>query len=187
MKDLNTEFATVRKQFFPRWDREGRWRLRLVDDLFGAQGKCDSDAKEIKIAFRLTGDELHLLLIHEIAHAVTGGGHGQIWQTRMLKAAQQAECLEHPDMALALRKEVEAYKNTPRETAKEVYDRLEDQILIGSFLPTFEQLVEFVSRDYGLSPNEFLQQFRAARKVYDRVKVEKEDIDLKQASLKARI
>jgi len=37
-KQLRREFEYVRRAFFPRWDSEGKWRVRLVTDLVPGSG-----------------------------------------------------------------------------------------------------------------------------------------------------
>lgn len=78
-KMLRQSFQSVRQQFFPRWDRAGRWRLRQVTDLDGAQGECCREDHTIRITHLPEGDEGTVLLIHEIGHAVANGGHGRLW------------------------------------------------------------------------------------------------------------
>ena len=87
--DLITEWNDVRATFFPRWDRQGRWRIEAVNDLDGAMGKCETETQTIKLLDGITDDDLTALLIHEIAHAVSSTYHGKIWQARMNAAAEQ--------------------------------------------------------------------------------------------------
>ena len=48
----------VRTTFFPRWDRPRRWRLKAVDDLDGASGRCETETNTIKVLDGIAGDEL---------------------------------------------------------------------------------------------------------------------------------
>ena len=112
---LHREFEYVRQVFFSRWDREGKWRIGKAADLDGACGKCRSNDKTIMIdrGYLDEGkDTLRLVLIHEISHAVTRGGHGNPWQTRMEEAAKRAGRVGQQALAGLLRKEVQEYQKT---------------------------------------------------------------------------
>ena len=84
---LKSEFEQIRKDYFPRWDRKRRWRIRFSSDLDGNVGRCRSRKKLIEISLR-SGLTRTVTIIHEICHAF-GIGHGNPWQRRMLKAAEQ--------------------------------------------------------------------------------------------------
>ena len=78
MNTVKQKFRAVRQQFFRRWDRSGRWRIRQIADLNRAQADADRKSRTIRIARFSDGDEGTVLLIHEIAHAVTKQrGHEQ--------------------------------------------------------------------------------------------------------------
>lgn len=80
----------LRKNFFPRWDRAHKWKIRMcgLEDIHYANGLCDKETKTISIAY--FGDYgLEAFLIHEICHAVTDGYHGIRRQSRMEKAAKK--------------------------------------------------------------------------------------------------
>jgi hypothetical protein len=68
--------------------------------------------------------QLLLVLIHEIAHAVTEVGHGAKWGRRMLAAAQTAKLVGEHELASMLRMEVESYHQSPKLRAADVYDRI---------------------------------------------------------------
>ena len=95
---LKQGFQTVRQQFFPRWDRASRVRIRQVADLDGAHGRVYSETRTIRITHLPEGDEGTLLLIHEIAHAVGNSGHGkhewnrQQWPLRKWAGLNWLDC-----------------------------------------------------------------------------------------------
>ncbi len=64
-------FADVRRNYFPRWDRAGRWAVRASapPGRPTIRGYCDLDTRTIWIAHP---DEL--TMIHEVVHAVAGAG-----------------------------------------------------------------------------------------------------------------
>jgi hypothetical protein len=172
---LKEEFQVIREQFFPRWDRAGRWRIRQVADLNGAQGQAHAETRTIRITHLPEGDEGTLLLIHEIAHAVGNWGHGKKWQARMEQAAVTAEGMDRTELAEVLRKEIAGYKDpVVRVTAGLVYQEISDAAAEVPDL-TFFQVVDCLRRDYGLSRKEFLNRFRRARTVFDQERREEEE------------
>lgn len=167
---LKQEFQTVRQQFFPRWDRASRWRIRQVADLNGAHGRAYPETRTIRITHLSEGDEAAVLLIHEIAHAVGNWGHGKKWQARMEQAAMAAEKLGRTELAGLLRKEINGYRDPViRVTAGLVYQEIADAAAETPEL-TFLQVIDCLRRDYGFSRKEFLSRFRRARTIFDREK-----------------
>ena len=174
-RHLAEAFQTVRQQFFPRWERAGRWRLRQVADLDAAQGECSREDHTIRITHLPEGDEGTVLLIHEIGHAVANGGHGKNWQARMEQAAVIAEDAGRKELAGLLRKEIAGY-NAPvaRVSAGLVYQEIADAVTEAPDA-TFCQVIDCLRRDYGYSWKEFLNRFRRARAVFDREKREENE------------
>jgi hypothetical protein len=167
-KDLNEDLQWIRKTFFPRWDRECRWRLIQVPDLNGGQGRCYSETCTVRILILPHRDARAVLLIHEICHAATNQGHGKKWLKRMEKAAATAEALGYNEIAALLREQIAAYGDpNNRITAADVYRQIEDVVWQDQSV-TFHNAVDFVRRDYGLTRQEFLKRFRRARAVFGR-------------------
>jgi hypothetical protein len=172
---LKQEFHTIRQEFFPRWDRAKRWRIRRVADLNGANGQAHPDTRTIRITHLPEGDEGTLLLIHEIAHAVGNWGHGKKWQARIEQAAKAAEKMGRTELAGLLRKEIAGYRDpVARVTARLAYQEIADAAAEAPDA-TFLQVVDCLRRDYGLSRREFLSRFRRARAVFDREKRDEEE------------
>lgn len=166
-REIERQYEEVRRIFFPRWDRRTMWRLQIVEDLDGAYGRCDAPHRRIRMISGFNGNQLVLVLIHEIAHAVVNGGHGKKWQARMELAAITAEALGRTELAGLLRREIAGY-NDPlaRVTAAEVYSEVEDAVID---IPEakFLQVVDSVRREYGFNREEFVRRFRRARAVYE--------------------
>jgi hypothetical protein len=81
-------------------------------------GSCDFTHKIIKAArVPIDDDEVAVLLIHEIAHAVTASYHAKRWLTRMEKAAQQAKTIGRSRLATLIRQEIDEYKQASRRGA----------------------------------------------------------------------
>lgn len=182
---LKREFQTVRQQFFPRWDRAGRWRIRRVADLNGSLGRCCSEDRTIRITHLPDGEQGTVLLIHEIAHAVAQGGHGTVWQARMERAAMTAQEMGRTELASLLRKEIAGYNDpVAGVTAAGVYNEIADAV-VGNPEVTYWQVIDCVRRDYGYSRKEFLRCFRRARAVFDQEKRDEEERAIARARLLA--
>jgi len=159
---LREEWELIRRQFFPRWDRERRWQIKVVSDLHGTMGRCCPEERTIYLACIPQGVKGRLLLIHEIAHAVTASGHGKKWQRRMARAALRAEQLGFYELADAIRNELQ---NPEEPRAQLVYNQIQDLVQARPEIQ-FSQLVEYLRRQYGLSRADFLRRFRKAQEVY---------------------
>jgi hypothetical protein len=167
-KDIKSRFKHIRETFFPRWDQAHKWKIEIssYSQLCGAQGSCEPETKTIFIARGWARDLC--VVIHEICHAVTYPWHGKRWQQRMQQAAAKAHILGRDKLAERILEHVEKYRDRQRAWASEFYDEIENYV---SELPhlTFQEVVNCVSRDFKLSPEEFLHRLRRAEKVYSKV------------------
>ncbi len=167
MRILQEEFEFIRKTFFPRWDRKEEWRIILVQDINGTQGECLKRTKTIHILKELGSiEELQALLIHEICHAVGYWGHARKWQDRMLRSARQAADSGLSALADILRRNVQRYKESHRETAEMVYTEIGDYVL-DSPECEFDTIIDYMRRVRGVSREEFLKRYRKSRDVYE--------------------
>jgi len=170
---LAKRWDLVRSEYFSRWDRSRRWKIKYDSSVIG-HGLCDVQTKVIRIGFELVGDDLDLLLIHETAHAVkkTDMRHGKPWQERMIKAVQRANELGRGNLAAMLLREVEGYQNPDKDieaTAAAVYGRIEDVVSDNFSSParlSFDNLVGSVALFYGFTLVEFKKRFRRAERVF---------------------
>jgi len=170
MGSIEEEFEWVRRTFFPRWDKKREWNLVLLDEGYGAAGRCDWHDRTIKIFDneKPTGDPLTVLLIHEIAHAVARSGHFKMWTNRMELAARLAERLGKSELARLLRADAHGYLDAPHSyTAAEIYNRI-GEALIDCPDVSFEGLLEGISREFGaMPPRDILRRYKLVRRVYD--------------------
>jgi hypothetical protein len=131
MERLLSLFNEIRTCFFPRWDTKKQWRCEaalewhetLIDG--GSHGFCDDKNKIIRIwpAWGCQDDNtLRVLLIHEIAHAVTREAHYLHWQSRCLKAANKAEGMGDQHLAEGIHLDVKRYQDsTPLDEIKDLH------------------------------------------------------------------
>ena len=169
-RELSKASLYVRSTYFPRWDRKSEWSVQFSDDLGTVDGSCDMANKKIDIRRAINPGEVYLVLIHEIAHAVTGGGHGKRWQARMEKAAQRAENIGETALAESLRKEVGGYRGlVEKVTAKNVYDEVQSAVFA---MPEadFDAIVCQLADRYGLNNDKCLEKFPRIRTEYEKAK-----------------
>ena len=145
---LQSAFSHVREVYFPRWDKEGKWAEKYDLDL-PSQGRCADEKKQIIVSHvNKNDDDLHMLLIHEIAHAVTNGGHGKKWQERYRKAGKKAEEIGRKNLAEKVYEDIEMYINAHCEkcSAATINDQIRDWVLD---MVTEDKLVPPTSFEYG--------------------------------------
>ena len=172
----------IRQTFFPHWDRRRRWQIVLVDDLDGAQGRCDRGARTISILDGMSGNDLLALLIHEIAHAASNDCHGRSWLNKMEEAANDADRLGQAALASLLRAQIAGYQDDFRVTAAMLYNEIENCVFEQPYI-SFSQVVDFLRRDYGLSQDDFLRRFRRAERVFEQAKQDARESAEKKAKL----
>lgn len=154
---LQDEFRQICDTFFPQWNRDG-WECRECQNLNGSCGECCTKSKTVKIAADV--DNLTLVLIHEICHAVGGSGHEAEWQNSMEDVAVQAQKIGRSKLAGQIREEVRQYQETPITTEEDIYERL-DEILARVPNITMIQVVDTIRSDFmiSISCEEFLTKY----------------------------
>ena len=171
-KTLQEEFNQVRETFFPSWDKERKWRIADKAGPHRPHGCVDKKAQVVEVQCMGPGQSLRVCLIHEIAHAVSSLGHGKEWQDRVEKAARKAESIGEASVAEALREEVRLYTEpfgAAKPTANLVYTRIRNERL-GCPTHSFDEVVDSIRNDFGLTREEFLRQFKRSREVFDGAK-----------------
>ena len=165
MNELEQEYQNIRKLFFPRWDREGLWKVSSNPPEDGkvssGLGYCDPDNKIIHV---MTDSEGYsITLIHEICHAVTTQSHEKKWFQRMMKANVVADQLGNDQLATEIREDVDMFATAPRLSAAEVESRFCDAVIDAPGLD-FENIVQGVATQNGITSEELLQRWPTAPK-----------------------
>ncbi len=169
---LQKEFNQIRQTFFPSWDRNREWGIVEKMGPYSPHGYLDGKAKVIGIQSMGPGQSLKVVLIHEIAHAVSSISHGKKWQNRMNKSAQKAESIGETKLAEALKEEIRLYTEpfaAVKPTAGAVYNRVKDECL-SCARPSFDQVVDCIRYDCGLTKEEFLRHFKRSQRIYEQTK-----------------
>ncbi len=170
MNPLQTTWLDVRKNFFPRFDRKGRWRARkgTFTSMLGEQGYCDDGQCRILVRPDLAAahsDDLTVTLIHELIHAVLqDGSHLRRFARRLEAARTRALRLGRRELAQRIRDEIHAYRpeNAERVTAGAVYTAMAD--LMSEHPPiTFITAKKVLEQSY---PRAFLNRLRRLRRVF---------------------
>lgn len=116
--NIHETFSTLRRVFYPQWDKGGEWALKVVPhrhpSLRDAYGRCDHDTRTIYLnEFQLAvkdPEQLSLTLIHEIAHAVTEANHRELWLSEMKRVAMKAEEVGRTRLATMIRKQIREHQ-----------------------------------------------------------------------------
>lgn len=161
---LQRHFRDIKHLFFPRWDRDGQWRLSTRSRR-RVHGYCDLKARTIEV-FAIPGDpdDRDMLLIHEICHAVAPGNHGVVWRRRMEKAAATADEIGRSRLACLIRKEIVAYQEAG-SVVTEAYASIREAVSTTPNL-TFGQLKRWLASEYGLLLLEVCTTFKRAEMVF---------------------
>ena len=111
MMDFEQTVDYIRRSFFPEWDVDHEWTIEQRDeqDLFGAVGSSNTAEKRIRLARNTDELTIMVTLVHEIAHAVTGGVHEEEWLKQMKRSMKKACELGMDALEAALEKEVRMY------------------------------------------------------------------------------
>jgi hypothetical protein len=171
---LGETYRYVKKNFFPSWDRENVYKVRVVYSL-PSVGRFDSVKKQVLIKVVPENQiELLNLLIHEISHSMSPC-HGKRWKERIRKASQRADELGQKDLSLRLLMEIRNYsvkEISPYDTAEVVYGRLRQAITDTKAEVSLLKLVASLARDYGSPVRNFMKRFRKLSYHYRRGVIE---------------
>lgn len=180
---MNKHFLEIKHQFFPRWDRDHRWRISTRSRR-KVEGCCEPERRVIEIAVQYADqDKRDRLLIHEICHAVADGGHGNKWQDRMERAARRADDLGRDRLARLLREEIEEYQQGWKPV-DEAYGIVQEWLTCNPDL-TLAQVRQALADQYGLLVTEVGKTLRRFKKVFMEAKREAQEARaLKAAWLK---
>ncbi len=166
---LKKTFYAIRKQYFPRWDKNNLWSV-IIKGRGINQGYCDLDNKRIEINLHLANEDLEFILIHEICHAIASCYHGNNWSRRMLQAAEKAERYNNHDLALLIRKDVSCYKGEPPIRARDIYQRLED-IVMDCPKESYKNILKYLMSEHGFNNVKgFQKRYKKLQTVYNNAK-----------------
>ena len=115
--DFESVYDQIKNDYFPSWDCNNEWQLKVSDDLYGAQAVCDRESKTITLAkdyflhpSASQVNHLKVIIVHEISHTTTTTGfHEEEWIARMEKAAERAAQLGDIELAQFIKEEVDRY------------------------------------------------------------------------------
>ena len=134
------------RNFFPKWDTNGQWKIRYISGVHYF-AKCNNDLKTIDIRFLSDDDiELYLLLIHEICHT-SALSHGKKWQIRMMYAANRINKLGYNLLGRGVLNEVERYKGSRIINSKFFYRKIAEIVMADKNV-SFEDVMAYLSREY---------------------------------------
>jgi hypothetical protein len=180
---IRQHFLVIKRQFFPRWDRDNRWRVSTRSKR-RVHGYCDTERRVIEIVFQFSDpDERDKILIHETCHAVADVGHGKKWQDRIEIAAKRADELGRHRLAQILRQEIADYQDGWRPV-DEAYGIIREWLTCNPDL-TLSQVKRSLADQYGMLVSEVGKKLRRTEKVFREAKREAlEERALREAWLK---
>lgn len=165
---LTGAFHYVRKTFFPKWRKGSNWAVKEDSGLL-YYGRCDDSSRTILVQSTPEDDDrLHLILIHEICHAITKEPHTKKWRDRFKQAGDTAKKIGRQELANLIYDEVRrASENVkpPRLNERLIYSTIEDVILAG-FNVSFEETIETVAQLWGITLED-VRQFKDCNRVYE--------------------
>ena len=182
---LDTIFQWVRQNFFPNWDKSGKWTIEAYHLHRGLAGSCSNKGRKILVynhlLWRREGKlenplELTTTIIHEAAHAVLPkpGNHGKRWRCEIAECCDRAKEMRMTSLYKRLREESSVYILTKggRVTAKWVYSTIKE-LLKKDRTATFENIMNQIDYIVGKAQLDtsgvtFLdKKFKLCRRVYD--------------------
>jgi hypothetical protein len=160
---LQEAYNFVRRVFFPKWDRTGKWQIRYISGPY-YMGRCNHGLNTIDIRFLSDDDiELYLLLTHEICHT-SALSHEIKWQDRMIRAGNRIKKLGYDPLAREVINEVERFRGSPAINAKFIYRSIA-KIVMDNKNVSFENVMVDLSREYYGGDS---VPYKHCREAYDR-------------------
>ena len=160
---LADAFVWIRNDYFPDWTDGANWKIVA----YQGTAFCDRENRTIKIGPKNRWP-VPVVLIHEIAHAVTVDDHGPRWEDRLRETIKRAKEFGQDELAQELDKHLEfvsspgAYDVPPEEVDDEIRRAVSAQPA-----STFEQVVDAVARGFGQTRTEFEDAYPGMRAVFD--------------------
>ena len=171
MKGLSQRFQRIKREFFPRWDKKNEWRIRQ-DSRFKRPGyaECQVERKTIKINLHnldnihrnISENDVDVLIIHEICHAIVNGYHGPRFCNRLKEARLHAESIGRKSLAELLLKEEDRQRNglkgviLHRHICEQIYDWTSQAISEGNEI-SYGDMMKAVAEDIFFKIKEFRQ------------------------------
>lgn len=175
--NVQRHFHSVKSVFFPRWDRDDRWRV-TTSSKRNVDGYCDSKRRVIEIVRTSSDhpDKLDLLLIHEICHAFSSG-HGKMWQDRMSKAIKRAHEVGRHELAQLLQDEILGYQRSPSASLQRelFYGSIEDAVL-GRPKTTLPAIISYLADKNGMLESEVCKSYPRTEAVFRKAKHDAEKV-----------
>jgi hypothetical protein len=165
---LAEAFHYVRETFFPKWLKGADWEVR-DDPGLPYYGWCDDSSRTIFVqSTPAEDDRLHLILIHEICHAITKEPHTKKWRDRFKQAGDTAKKIGRQELANLIYDEVRRSSENvkpPRLNERLIYSTIED-VILADFDVSFKETIEAVAQLWGITLED-VSQFKDCRRVYE--------------------
>ena len=155
-KRLEEAFQYVLETFFPKWRKGTYWTVE-EDPTLTYYGRCDDSSRKILVQSTPEEDDrLHLILIHEICHAITREPHTKKWRDRFEQAGNTAMEIGRQELANLIYDEVRRSSENvkpPRLNERLIYSTIEDVILDDPQI-SYEDTIKTVAKLWGIAPED---------------------------------
>ena len=155
-RQLAEAFHYVRETFFPKWRKGDEWTVK-EDPTLPYYGWCDDSNRTILIRSTPEEDDiLHLILIHEICHAITREPHTKKWRDRFEQAGNTAMEIGRQELANLIYDEVRRSSENvkpPRLNERLIYSTIED-VILDDPQNSYEDTIKTVAKLWGIAPED---------------------------------
>jgi|WetSurMetagenome_2_1015567.scaffolds.fasta_scaffold174239_2 hypothetical protein len=183
-EELGIVFNKIKRDFFPHWDQSGAWKALIGISHTGDfdanifRGHCESQLKTIWINPNFDpsiSDELDVLIIHEICHAVASPYHGVGFQNRLSRAWLKAQSLHLDHHADLIQAELDMFHKPKQVSAREIRDFVEDAVFDQPDA-TFDQVIRIAAETYALKPDALVEKYPSVKAAFEKAKKDIQDM-----------
>ena len=153
--------------YFPKWKNWRGWKVRRTTE----GSECKWSSKTIvfnRDELLKEKDDVDLLFIHEIIHAVTQDGHNQKFLNRLKKAKTTASKLHRSELEKLIEKEIDMVSESEKWTDYLKY-RIRDIVTIDAPDISWKELVEAIAAEHRCKPRD-ITKYKFARRIFDQAK-----------------
>lgn len=176
-RQLRILFRQFNKQYFG--GRIPPYQIHVVPHItwLGEYGHCNKEKRLIRIKAGLSDEEAVSTLLHEMAHAVTRGGHPKSWKKEMIKLREAGSPLMGANATVKLDE-----SNDTRISRRQFRATI-DYILMDIPTITLPRAIRQFICTYGgaKSVSDFNRRYPWARDVYRAAKMQRAEFESRRA------
>jgi|GEM_PF-905103 len=165
--NIRKKFGEIVRMYFSKWKNWKSWKVRRTN----GDSKCKWSSKTIvfnKDELLKEKDDVDLLFIHEIIHAVIRGGHNQKFLNRLKKAKTTASKLHRSELENLIEKEIDMISKSEKFT-NYLKNRIPDIVTIDAPDISWKELVKAITAEHGCKPRD-ITKHKFARRLFNQAK-----------------